>query len=94
MTAASSRGVLAGGDPDEDGRRHYLDAERQNKKHQAECQRQDHGTSTGRLLRPRRITRPVGDDGFDGAGHSYKVPGPFLAVEATCLPALVHGRDE
>ena len=29
-----------------------------------------------------------------GAEHSYKVLEPFTAVEATCPPALVHGRDE
>jgi hypothetical protein len=52
------------------------------------------GHFKGGLLRPRRITRPVDDDGFDGAGHSYKVLEAFTAVEATCPPALVHGRDE
>lgn len=29
-----------------------------------------------------------------GARHSYKVVEPFTAVEATCPPAHVHGRDE
>ncbi len=29
-----------------------------------------------------------------GAEHAYKVLEPFTAVEATCPPALVHGRDE
>jgi quercetin dioxygenase-like cupin family protein len=29
-----------------------------------------------------------------GAAHSYKVLEPFTAVEATCPPAAVHGRDE
>jgi quercetin dioxygenase-like cupin family protein len=29
-----------------------------------------------------------------GAMHSYKVLEPFTAVEATCPPAEVHGRDE
>ena len=29
-----------------------------------------------------------------GAEHSYKVLEPFTAVEATCPPAVVHGRDE
>ena len=29
-----------------------------------------------------------------GAEHSYKVLEPFTAVEATCPPSLVHGRDE
>jgi quercetin dioxygenase-like cupin family protein len=29
-----------------------------------------------------------------GAMHSYKVLDPFTAVEATCPPSLVHGRDE
>ena len=29
-----------------------------------------------------------------GAEHSYKVLEAFTAVEATCPPAMVHGRDE
>src|SRR5205085_6725954 len=29
-----------------------------------------------------------------GASHTYKILEPFTAVEATCPPALVHGRDE
>ncbi len=29
-----------------------------------------------------------------GATHSYKILEPFTAVEATCPPAFVHGRDE
>ncbi len=29
-----------------------------------------------------------------GAAHSYKILAPFTAIEATCPPALVHGRDE
>lgn len=29
-----------------------------------------------------------------GARHSYKILEPFTAVEATCPPAHVHGRDE
>ena len=29
-----------------------------------------------------------------GASHSYRILEPFTAVEATCPPALVHGRDE
>jgi len=29
-----------------------------------------------------------------GASHSYRVLEPFTAVEATCPPAEVHGRDE
>lgn len=29
-----------------------------------------------------------------GASHSYKILEPFTAVEATCPPAQVHGRDE
>jgi quercetin dioxygenase-like cupin family protein len=29
-----------------------------------------------------------------GASHSYKVLEPFTAVEATCPPAVVHGRDQ
>jgi quercetin dioxygenase-like cupin family protein len=29
-----------------------------------------------------------------GAAHAYKILEPFTAVEATCPPALVHGRDE
>ncbi len=28
-----------------------------------------------------------------GASHSYKILEPFTAVEATCPPAVVHGRD-
>jgi quercetin dioxygenase-like cupin family protein len=28
-----------------------------------------------------------------GASHTYKILEPFTAVEATCPPALVHGRD-
>jgi quercetin dioxygenase-like cupin family protein len=30
----------------------------------------------------------------EGASHTYKVLEPFTAVEATCPPAQVHGRDE
>jgi mannose-6-phosphate isomerase-like protein (cupin superfamily) len=29
-----------------------------------------------------------------GASHSYKILEAFTAVEATCPPAAVHGRDE
>ncbi|HLP87350.1 MAG TPA: cupin domain-containing protein [Nostocaceae cyanobacterium] len=29
-----------------------------------------------------------------GASHFYKILEPFTAVEATCPPAQVHGRDE
>jgi quercetin dioxygenase-like cupin family protein len=29
-----------------------------------------------------------------GASHSYKVLEPFTAIEATCPPAVVHGRDQ
>jgi quercetin dioxygenase-like cupin family protein len=29
-----------------------------------------------------------------GAQHSYKILDPFTAIEATCPPAAVHGRDE
>jgi quercetin dioxygenase-like cupin family protein len=29
-----------------------------------------------------------------GSAHTYKVLEPFTAVEATCPPAFVHGRDE
>ncbi|MBE9170750.1 cupin domain-containing protein [Pleurocapsales cyanobacterium LEGE 06147] len=29
-----------------------------------------------------------------GASHTYKILEPFTAVEATCPPAEVHGRDE
>lgn len=29
-----------------------------------------------------------------GATHTYKILEPFTAVEATCPPAFVHGRDE
>ena len=29
-----------------------------------------------------------------GSLHTYKILDPFTAVEATCPPALVHGRDE
>ena len=29
-----------------------------------------------------------------GAMHCYKILEPFTAVEATCPPAQVHGRDE
>jgi quercetin dioxygenase-like cupin family protein len=29
-----------------------------------------------------------------GAAHLYKILEPFSAVEATCPPAAVHGRDE
>ena len=28
-----------------------------------------------------------------GASHTYKILEPFTAVEATCPPAVVHGRD-
>jgi quercetin dioxygenase-like cupin family protein len=30
----------------------------------------------------------------EGASHTYKILEPFTAVEATCTPAQVHGRDE
>ena len=29
-----------------------------------------------------------------GASHAYKILEPFTAVEATCPPAFVHGRDK
>ena len=29
-----------------------------------------------------------------GVAHTYKVLEPFTAIEATCPPAFVHGRDE
>ncbi len=29
-----------------------------------------------------------------GASHAYKILKPFTAVEATCPPAGVHGRDK
>ncbi|WP_218082567.1 cupin domain-containing protein [Anthocerotibacter panamensis] len=29
-----------------------------------------------------------------GARHTYKILEPFTAVEATCPPAQVHGRDD
>jgi quercetin dioxygenase-like cupin family protein len=29
-----------------------------------------------------------------GSAHSYRILEPFTAVEATCPPAVVHGRDE
>ncbi len=29
-----------------------------------------------------------------GAKHTYKVLEPFTAVEATCPPAVIHGRDQ
>ena len=29
-----------------------------------------------------------------GASHTYRILEPFTAVEATCPPAEVHGRDE
>jgi quercetin dioxygenase-like cupin family protein len=29
-----------------------------------------------------------------GASHTYKILEPFTAIEATCPPAEVHGRDE
>ena len=29
-----------------------------------------------------------------GAAHAYTILEPFTAVEATCPPAFVHGRDE
>ncbi len=29
-----------------------------------------------------------------GASHAYQILEPFTAVEATCPPAHVHGRDE
>jgi len=29
-----------------------------------------------------------------GAAHAYKILEPFTAVEATCPPAFVHGRDK
>jgi quercetin dioxygenase-like cupin family protein len=29
-----------------------------------------------------------------GSAHAYKILAPFTAVEATCPPAFVHGRDE
>ncbi|WP_416674859.1 cupin domain-containing protein [Egbenema bharatensis] len=30
----------------------------------------------------------------EGASHTYRILEPFTAVEATCPPAEVHGRDE
>lgn len=30
----------------------------------------------------------------EGAEHTYKILEPFTAVEATCPPAVAHGRDE
>jgi quercetin dioxygenase-like cupin family protein len=30
----------------------------------------------------------------EGASHTYKILEAFTAVEATCPPASVHGRDE
>lgn len=30
----------------------------------------------------------------EGARHTYRILEPFTAVEATCPPAEVHGRDE
>lgn len=30
----------------------------------------------------------------ENAEHTYKILEPFTAVEATCPPAQVHGRDE
>lgn len=30
----------------------------------------------------------------EGASHAYKILEPFTAVEATCPPAQIHGRDE
>ena len=29
-----------------------------------------------------------------GSAHTYRILEPFTAVEATCPPAYVHGRDE
>jgi len=29
-----------------------------------------------------------------GSAHTYNILEPFTAVEATCPPALAHGRDE
>jgi quercetin dioxygenase-like cupin family protein len=29
-----------------------------------------------------------------GTSHAYRILEPFTAVEATCPPAAVHGRDE
>ncbi|MEB3337835.1 MAG: cupin domain-containing protein [Leptolyngbyaceae bacterium] len=29
-----------------------------------------------------------------GANHTYRILEPFTAIEATCPPAEVHGRDE
>lgn len=29
----------------------------------------------------------------EGASHTYKILEPFTAVEATCPPAIAHGRD-
>lgn len=29
-----------------------------------------------------------------GTAHSYRILEPFTAVEATCPPSAVHGRDE
>lgn len=30
----------------------------------------------------------------EGSSHTYKILEPFTAVEATCPPAEVHGRDD
>jgi len=42
------------------------------------------------------ITLEPGDSWIvpKGAMHRYKIVEPFTAVEATCPPAEVHGRDE
>jgi len=47
-------------------------------------------------LEGQRILLEPGDSWVvpKGSSHSYKILEPFTAVEATCPPAFVHGRDE
>ncbi len=47
-------------------------------------------------LEGRKILLEPGDSWVvpRGSEHSYRILEPFTAVEATCPPAFVHGRDQ
>lgn len=48
------------------------------------------------LLEGQKVLLEAGDSWTvpKGAEHAYHILEPFTAVEATCPPAVVHGRDE
>jgi quercetin dioxygenase-like cupin family protein len=47
-------------------------------------------------LEGQKVLLEAGDSwvGPRGAQHSYQILDPFTAIEATCPPSAVHGRDE